>query len=140
LVAAGRLAVVGLGGWSLLDLSERRIRFVSAVTHELRRRDFGSISTLTGGLIETSEEGRILHTLHGESDRLHRLVSNVLDFASWNGNGQSRCAQLRQDWDRRGSWCDRCKAAGNSSSNVPRISRAEPIPIWWSRSWELDRQ
>jgi signal transduction histidine kinase len=30
------LAVVGLGGWSLLDLSERRFRFVSAVTHELR--------------------------------------------------------------------------------------------------------
>ena len=30
------LAVVGLGGWSLIDLSERRFRFVSAVTHELR--------------------------------------------------------------------------------------------------------
>ena len=30
------LLAVGLGGWSLLDLSERRIRFVSAVTHELR--------------------------------------------------------------------------------------------------------
>ena len=30
------LAAVGLGGRSLLNLSERRIRFVSAVTHELR--------------------------------------------------------------------------------------------------------
>ena len=32
-VALGGLA---MGGWSLLDLSERRFRFVSAVTHELR--------------------------------------------------------------------------------------------------------
>ena len=30
------LLAVGLGGWSLIDLSQRRIRFVSAVTHELR--------------------------------------------------------------------------------------------------------
>src|SRR5205085_8813467 len=36
LAALVALLAVGLGGWSLLDLSERRIRFVSAVTHELR--------------------------------------------------------------------------------------------------------
>ena len=36
LAALFALTVVGLGGWSLLDLSERRFRFVSAVTHELR--------------------------------------------------------------------------------------------------------
>src|SRR5439155_10824513 len=30
------LTAVALVGWSLIDLSERRIRFVSAVTHELR--------------------------------------------------------------------------------------------------------
>ena len=30
------LMAVAAGGWSLIDFSQRRIRFVSAVTHELR--------------------------------------------------------------------------------------------------------
>ena len=29
-------AAVGFSGWSLIDLAERRIRFVSAVTHAAR--------------------------------------------------------------------------------------------------------
>lgn len=79
------LLVVGLGGWSLFDLSERRFRFVSAVTHELRTplttlRLY--LDMLTSGLVrEEPQKEEYLHTLHGESDRLHRLVSNVLDFA-----------------------------------------------------------
>jgi signal transduction histidine kinase len=79
------LLVVGLGGWSLFDLSERRFRFVSAVTHELRTplttlRLY--LDMLTSGLVkEEPKKEEYLHTLHGESDRLHRLVSNVLDFA-----------------------------------------------------------
>src|SRR5581483_11369200 len=53
------LGAVGLGGWSLIDLSERRIRFVSAVTHELRTplttlRLY--LDMLTGGLVK--EEGQ----------------------------------------------------------------------------------
>ena len=49
------LLAVGLGGWSLIDLSERRIRFVSAVTHELRTplttlRLY--LDMLTGGLVQ----------------------------------------------------------------------------------------
>ena len=59
--AAASLALltVGLGGWSLLDLSERRIRFVSAVTHELRTpmttlRLY--LDMLTGGMVK--EEGK----------------------------------------------------------------------------------
>jgi signal transduction histidine kinase len=79
------LLVVGLGGWSLLDLSERRFRFVSAVTHELRTplttlRLY--LDMLTSGLVRGEQQkAEYLHTLHGESDRLYRLVSNVLDFA-----------------------------------------------------------
>lgn len=79
------LVAVGLGGWSLLDLSERRIRFVSAVTHELRT----PLTTLRlyldmmlGGMI-TGEEKRneYLRTLEAETDRLTRLVGNVLDYS-----------------------------------------------------------
>lgn len=79
------LGAVGLGGWSLIDLSERRIRFVSAVTHELRT----PLTTLrlyldmmTGGLVrEEKQRSEYLQTLHEETDRLHRLVGNVLDFS-----------------------------------------------------------
>lgn len=79
------LSAVGLGGWSLLDLSERRIRFVSAVTHELRT----PLTTLrlyldmmAGGLVKDEErQAEYLQTLHAETDRLHRLVGNVLDFS-----------------------------------------------------------
>src|SRR5438034_11313415 len=71
------LAVVGLGGWSLLDLSERRFRFVSAVTHELRT----PLTTLrlyldmlnSGFVREGSHRGAYLKPLDAESDRLHRL-------------------------------------------------------------------
>jgi len=79
------LTAIGLGGWSLLDLSERRIRFVSAVTHELRTplttlRLY--LDMLTGGLVKTEEQReQYLHTLHAETERLNRLVGNVLDFS-----------------------------------------------------------
>lgn len=79
------LLAVGLGGWSLIDLSERRIRFVSAVTHELRTplttlRLY--LDMLTGGIIkEEQQRTEYLQTLNSETDRLHRLVGNVLDFS-----------------------------------------------------------
>jgi signal transduction histidine kinase len=79
------LVAVGLGGWSLLDLSERRIRFVSAVTHELRTplttlRLY--LDMLTGGMVtDEAQKGEYLQTLNGEAERLNRLVGNVLDFS-----------------------------------------------------------
>lgn len=79
------LSAVGLGGWSLIDLSERRIRFVSAVTHELRTplttlRLY--LDMLTGGLVkEEQQKTEYLATLHAETERLNRLVANVLDFS-----------------------------------------------------------
>jgi signal transduction histidine kinase len=79
------LLAVCLGGWSLLDLSERRIRFVSAVTHELRTplttlRLY--LDMLAGGMVkEEKQRNEYLQTLNEESDRLNRLVGNVLDFS-----------------------------------------------------------
>jgi signal transduction histidine kinase len=79
------LAAVGLGGWSLIDLSQRRIRFVSAVTHELRTplttlRLY--LDMLTGGLVkEETQKEEYLKTLNAEAERLNRLVGNVLDFS-----------------------------------------------------------
>ncbi len=79
------LCAVGLGGWSLIDLSERRIRFVSAVTHELRTplttlRLY--LDMLMNGLVRDEERrAEYIRTLHAEADRLNRLVGNVLDFS-----------------------------------------------------------
>ena len=79
------LGAVGLGGWSLLNLSERRIRFVSAVTHELRTplttlRLY--LDMLAGGMVKDSKQKEeYLQTLNLEADRLNRLVGNVLDFS-----------------------------------------------------------
>jgi signal transduction histidine kinase len=79
------LLAVGLGGWSLIDLSERRIRFVSAVTHELRTplttlRLY--LDMLMNGLVrDEKQRAEYIATLHAEADRLNRLVGNVLDFS-----------------------------------------------------------
>lgn len=85
-IAAGiALLAVGLGGWSLMDLSERRFRFVSAVTHELRTplttlRLY--LDMLTGGMIQGEEKKKeYLETLSSEAGRLNRLVTNVLDVS-----------------------------------------------------------
>jgi signal transduction histidine kinase len=79
------LLATGLGGWSLLDLSERRSRFVSAVTHELRTplttlRLY--LDMLTSGMVQDEKQkAEYLQTLHAEADRLNRLIANVLDFS-----------------------------------------------------------
>ena len=78
------LLAVGLGGWSLIDLSERRIRFVSAVTHELRTplttlRLY--LDMLMNGLVrDEKQREEYIQTLNAEANRLSRLVGNVLDL------------------------------------------------------------
>jgi signal transduction histidine kinase len=114
------LLAVGLGGWSLLDLSERRIRFVSAVTHELRTplttlRLY--LDLLSSGLVsDEKQKAEYLTTLNAEADRLHRLIGNVLDFARLEKsrpaveNRPADVAGLLEQLDR--NWHERCAAAG----------------------------
>jgi two-component sensor histidine kinase len=114
------LSAVGLGGWSLIDLSQRRIRFVSAVTHELRTplttlRLY--LEMLTGGMVQEEEQKQqYLETLHTESERLNRLVSNVLDFSRLeNQRPALELAPVRIDElfeQVRSSWRKRCEDAG----------------------------
>ena len=79
------LLAVGLGGWSLIDLSQRRIRFVSAVTHELRTPLTTLqlyLDMLANGLVrDEKQRGEYIQTLNAEANRLSRLVGNVLDFS-----------------------------------------------------------
>jgi signal transduction histidine kinase len=113
------LAAVGLGGWSLISLSERRVRFVSAVTHELRTplttlRLY--LDMLTGGMVtEPAQQTEYLQTLHGETERPNRLVANVLDFSRLERQRPrldkttvpvaALVEQVRSDWE------ERCKSA-----------------------------
>ena len=114
------LLAVGLGGWSLLDLSERRIRFVSAVTHELRTplttlRLY--LDMLSSGMV-TDEQKRTeyLQTLNGEANRLNRLIANVLDFSRL----ENQRPQLQRSdvdvqkllGDVHAAWTARCQETG----------------------------
>jgi K+-sensing histidine kinase KdpD len=114
------LLAIGVGGWVLLDLSDRRIRFVSAVTHELRT----PLTTLrlyldllsSGMVTEEKQKAEYLTTLNAESDRLYRLIVNVLDFARLEKTRptvnrrelpvEDVVAQLER------TWAERCAAAG----------------------------
>jgi signal transduction histidine kinase len=114
------LFAVGLGGWSLLDLSERRIRFVSAVTHELRT----PLTTLrlyldllnSGMVSEENQRDEYIKTLSGEADRLHRLIGNVLDFARLEktrpGIEKRPIPVNTLLEDLRDTWHERCAATG----------------------------
>ena len=93
LLAAGCVLIaavaVGLLLRGALSLSARRGAFVSAVTHELRTplttlRMYAEM--LAEGMVSGKEKTRdYLTTLLGESDRLGRLVDNVLAFARLDG-------------------------------------------------------
>ncbi len=81
-LAAGAVAVLLAG---TLALSERRGAFVSAVTHELRT----PLTTLRmytemlaeGMVPDERAAAQYLDTLHAETDRLCRLVENVLAYS-----------------------------------------------------------
>ncbi len=111
-------AAVGLSGWSLIDLAERRIRFVSAVTHELRTPLTSLrlyLDLLTSGMIhDEAKKQEYLNTLATESDRLHRLIDNVLDFARLEKrrkNGDFKPVKVGELLDQlQKTWTDRVAA------------------------------
>jgi signal transduction histidine kinase len=114
------LLAVGLGGRSLLGLSERRIRFVSAVTHELRTplttlRLY--LDLLQSGIVrDEARREEYVRTLRDEADRLARLVDNVLDFSRLEGQ-RRRPARARVEVAEvlaavEATWRGRCKDAG----------------------------
>ena len=83
-VLAGLFAIYR-SAQAVMDLSERRSRFVSSVTHELKTpltniRMY--VEMLEQGMARTPErEQEYYKVLHSESARLSRLINNVLDFS-----------------------------------------------------------
>ena len=90
IVSLGFVVLAGLfaiyrSAQAVMDLSERRSRFVSSVTHELKTpltniRMY--IEMLEQGIARTPErEQEYYKVLHSESARLSRLINNVLEFS-----------------------------------------------------------
>lgn len=123
------LLAVAFGGWSLIDLSDRRIRFISTVTHELRTplttlRLYSDM--LTSGLIEDeTKKNEYLKTLHQEAERLHRLISNVLDYSRLENRSTKldrKPASLKSLIEQvQSAWKDRCEQTGKKL-----VVQAEP--------------
>jgi signal transduction histidine kinase len=120
IAAAIAVTAVGFSGWSLIDLAERRIRFVSAVTHELRTPLTSLrlyLDLLLSGMVQDEEKRReYLSTLNVESDRLHRLIDNVLDYARLERRRKGRTLNAMSIADfleqTRRTWSDRVAADG----------------------------
>ncbi|MBL8761850.1 MAG: HAMP domain-containing histidine kinase, partial [Phycisphaerae bacterium] len=84
LASLAAVVAVGLVLRSAADLATRRGRFVSAVTHELRT----PLTTLCmysqmleGGMVGEESRREYLGSLRRESERLAKIVENVLEFA-----------------------------------------------------------
>jgi signal transduction histidine kinase len=84
---------VGITLYESVQLSERRRRFVSAVTHELRTplTTFKLYSEmLAGGFVPDEKRQQYLETLKDESERLSAMVENVLTHARLEQRGGTR--------------------------------------------------
>jgi len=92
LLASLLVLVGGAGAFALyrmvavtVDFAERRNNFVAAVSHELKTpltaiRMYGEM--LRDGLVESEEKRKEYHhTITEESERLSRLIDNVLEFS-----------------------------------------------------------
>lgn len=93
LASLAAVVAVGLVLRSAAELATRRGRFVSAVTHELRT----PLTTLCmysqmleGGMVGEESKREYLGSLRRESERLARIVENVLEFARLGGRRRER--------------------------------------------------
>ncbi len=98
--AAALLAIgaVSFGGRAVVAMSERRIRFASAVTHELRTPLTAMqlhLDLLNSGLVrDEDKKAEFLATISSEALRLNQLVENVLAFAKL----EKRSARAQAKW------------------------------------------
>lgn len=91
LVTIAALVAITYGAARYVSIVERRMRFVAAVTHELRTplTTFQLYTDLLGGDAADDPERRreYIETLRGESERLARLVENVLAYSRMGARG-----------------------------------------------------
>jgi signal transduction histidine kinase len=91
LLIAAALGAIAFGGWAVfadarrqLALAQKKTDFVSNVSHELKTpltsiRMFAEL--MQSGNVAAEKRGQYLRIIMAESERLTRLINNVLDFA-----------------------------------------------------------
>ena len=91
LLIVAALAAIAFGGWAVfadarrqLALAQKKTDFVSNVSHELKTpltsiRMFAEL--MQSGNVAAEKRGQYLRIIMAESERLTRLINNVLDFA-----------------------------------------------------------
>jgi signal transduction histidine kinase len=115
-----------------LQHSESRQRdFLASVSHELRTPlagISGQAQALADGLIDTAEQAEVGELIQGETARMDRLISDLLDLARL---GADRFALDEQPVDLTALvgemgqvWRPRCDAAG-----VPLVLDRPPVPL-----------
>lgn len=116
------LAAVTYGVLKYLGISERRMRFVAAVTHELRT-PLTSFQLYADLLSEMDNEDgqkrrRYADTLRGEAARLARLVENVLSYSRLQeglpGVSPATVEPSRILEDARAATAELCREAGKT--------------------------
>lgn len=132
------IAATAIGGRAVLAMSDRRVRFASAVTHELRTPLTAlqlHLDLLTSGFVtDEAKKAEYLNTLSAEVDRLNRLVENVLDFARLEKQSAATAARPVPVADvldtLHRTWADRLRSEGfefvTETSDVPPAVLADP--------------
>src|SRR3954452_24589582 len=100
LLIAAALAAIAVGGWAVfadarrqLSLAQKKTDFVSNVSHELKTpltsiRMFAEL--MQSGRAEPAKHSQYLRIIMVESERLTRLINNVLEFARLERRQKSR--------------------------------------------------
>lgn len=146
-VAWGCLGLAAIAGafllHGLIQLSERRGAFVSAVTHELRTplTTFRMYAEMLAERMVPSadKQQQYAETMRVEADRLSHLVENVLQFARLE-RSERKCRQETLTWERLWErFCERleqrCDQAGMElvdqvdPADAGRSFRSDPAAI-----------
>lgn len=135
IAASLALLGIGFGGWTLIELSERRIRFVSAVTHELRTPLTSLrlyLDLLLSGMIQDEKQQQeYLQTLSSESERLNHLIENVLDYARLEKRSvRANRTELRVDHileHCQQTWAERCRNQGKELVVVSTVPSEQAV-------------
>ena len=124
-------------------VAEGRSQFVASVSHELKTpltsiRMFAE-TLLMGRSPRPETRVEYLETIVSESERLTRLINNVLDFSKIEQGrrpiGWSRNRSPRSSSPRRASWSTRCCRGGSNSASIwtPLCRRCRSIAMPFSR-------
>lgn len=124
------LGVVGVAVVRLVDLGERRLAFVSAVSHELRSpltafRMYADL--LADGAIQGDDRRQeVIEKLRDQAERLGDLVSHVLEFSGLEHRGARVNRQTLPAADLLEALAEPCRARCESADRILDLALTVP--------------